>query len=203
MTTNTFFGSSDLDLRPARMQRDTMHVWVQECPGCHLVSSDLSYPEPDAVKTIARDDYQALIEPPLPKELAGLPELANRLLRNAMFFEQDEGKFAQRVLRAAWDCDDHGLTELANTIRKRAANSLQRLAPFNQSSSHNSLGVLLTDILRRSGQFEKAIEHAAQMEGLEAVQHHSYMLKVLAFQKQLCADQDAKVYTLDQAGSAS
>ncbi len=41
LSTNTM-GAPDLDLRPAEMQRSTMHLWVVECPHCGYVANDLS-----------------------------------------------------------------------------------------------------------------------------------------------------------------
>lgn len=39
-STNSF-GYSDLDFRPAEMKRSTMPYWIQECPCCGYVSSDI------------------------------------------------------------------------------------------------------------------------------------------------------------------
>ena len=42
LSTNTFGGGPDLDLRPAEMKRSTMPVWVQECPECGFISGDVT-----------------------------------------------------------------------------------------------------------------------------------------------------------------
>ena len=45
LSTNSFLGSPDLDLRPPEMERSTMSLWLQECPNCGFVSGDLAAAE--------------------------------------------------------------------------------------------------------------------------------------------------------------
>ena len=42
MTSTNSWGRPDLDLRPAPMHRDTMNVWLMECPHCGYVAKGLN-----------------------------------------------------------------------------------------------------------------------------------------------------------------
>src|ERR1044072_678127 len=61
LSTNTF-GTPDLDLRPARMKRDTMDCWVQECPHCRYVAQSLDDKTPGAQEVTEGQDWARLTE---------------------------------------------------------------------------------------------------------------------------------------------
>jgi len=69
MSTNSF-GSPDLDLRPAEMQRSTVWMWVQRCPQCGYCADSLDKAGDGADAVTASASYrEQLVDP-------GLPELA-------------------------------------------------------------------------------------------------------------------------------
>ena len=56
-STNSF-GSPDLDLRPAPMQRDTIHTWVQTCPDCGYSNGKIDRDTSVDKKWLSRESYR-------------------------------------------------------------------------------------------------------------------------------------------------
>lgn len=193
-STNTM-GSPDLDLRPAPMERDTMHGWFQECDSCHYVSVDLAEESNDAKSIVASDDYQALIQD------SDLPPIARRFAMCALLNKHDHEIAGTAFLRAAWVCDDAGNVELANSFRNRTADTLRRLQPFEDSLEQATVGTMLIDVLRRAERFEEATKLANQMLKFKAVKRSEAMLAVVKYQICLCESQSAACHQIEEAVS--
>ena len=69
------FGACDLDLRPPEMKRSTMPLWVEECPFCGYISSDVSKLPVDATEIrkvidfISKESFQRAEEKVFESEL--------------------------------------------------------------------------------------------------------------------------------------
>jgi len=191
------FGSPDLDLRPAPLARYNSAYDVQRCPHCGYCAPDISAPlVTEAAKhLIASDAYQSQLNH------ADFPEVANTFICWALLAEAEGGDpkaTAWAYLKAAWACDDDNQGVLARHCRVRAAEYFQQGASDNDAGSEDpgSDEALLTDVLRRTGQFDSA--RAVCEQGL-AMAENQVIQAVLRFQQSLIARQDTGCHTIEQA----
>jgi hypothetical protein len=185
MSTNAF-GSSDLDLRPPPMQRSTMSAWLQLCPHCGHCAPDLRKPPADAA-VLRSPAYRAALE------RADVPELARRFLAYGVAVGPVESQEAADAhLHAAWACDDASQAEQAAECRRRAAEWFRQCKPFADDVGGVTVGAVLVDVLRRSGQFAEAAAECADLLASSAAT--GTLRKVLEFQQRLIAGADRAGY---------
>jgi hypothetical protein len=156
LSTNAF-GSPDLDLRPPGMQRSTIEVRLQCCPGCGHCTPDLSKGKSDSA-LVASPEYRGILDD------ERFPELAGRFLARALLVAgSDLGEAAHWRLCAAWARDDAEMNQGAMQCRHAAAALFEQQRPFGDGEGGLSQGAVFIDVLRRAGQFEQA---AAECESL-------------------------------------
>lgn len=208
MSTNTL-GSPDLDLRPAEMQRSTMEFWVVECPECQCVQMEDEREKFD-LDFIRSGEYRALIHALLPKMANRYNRLAVLMLHMGALWDCDDHGYsedtyvfrkraAEAYRYAAWDCDDHGYEKEAVLFRERAAD-LYLGGRFTAEIESPTDSVICVDLLRRSGQFYRAIEIAdATLKRYEVAtldREQAIMKAVLIFQKAKCEANNTDCYTV-------
>lgn len=184
------FGSPDLDLRPAEMQRSSMHVWLQECTECHYVAEDIEKSSTKAGDVINSTEYQEI------RNNIKLPELVSRFLRFSLLHENDYESSGIAKLRAAWVCDDNGDDNLAKKCRNDAADCLNKLQPFDDSEEGIGLGCRLVDILRRSSRFEESNKLSSQLKISKTVASNEFTRSILNFQEELCRKKNIQCYNI-------
>jgi hypothetical protein len=188
------FGSADLDLRPPEMARSTMGTWLQQCPHCHFVNTDLSEPIPDIGHLLQSAAIQRIMTdaatPPLAKKFACFAELQRG---------RDAYESGEAALRAAWVCDDAELTELAREFRNQAIEALLPLPPSLGGEGQIVLRVRLVDILRRANRFVEAAQLATELSAEPGVRSNEILAAVIAFQNRLCSARDDTGYTIAAA----
>lgn len=116
VSTNTFFGSPDLDTRPPEMKRSTIFTWVRRCHYCGYCASDIKKAPAHASMTVKSPEYrQQLLDPTF-------PELANSFLCKGLIDASSENYAvsAWALIYAAWACDDAEALEPATVCRCRA-----------------------------------------------------------------------------------
>lgn len=195
------FGSPDLDLRPAPLARYNLGYDVQQCPNCGYCAADISIPlESDVAQNLVLSDgYQSQLHH------ADFPELAKQFICLALLAEAegDLQATAWAYLRAAWACDDDGQDAQASHCRARAAEYFQQ---GHSADAEDELDVdekgsqeaLLSDVLRRAGQFESA--QAVCEQGLR-VATSDVLQAVLRYEHSLISRQDTGCYTIENAMS--
>lgn len=189
------FGSSDLDLRPPEMRRSTMRAWLQECPHCRYIASDISQPMGD-LSLIARPEYGGLLND------QQFPDLARRFLAHAFLFDaSDPATAGLSRLHAAWVCDDSGQLEPAAECRKLAAECFASLKPFEDSEPGVTQGAVLVDVLRRSGSFDQATSECGELLTFRSAQ--GLLRQVLEYQHRLIAECDSATHTVEEATSSA
>ncbi len=152
------FGASDLDLRPPEMKRSTMPLWVEECPFCGYVSSDISKLPVDAsevskvIDFISRESFQRTEKKVFASELAC--KFYKQYMLSREFGDNEKSFYA--LLHAAWACDDKNDKENAILCRKIALEFLENLI-LNDKDNEN-LRLQKADLLRRSGDFDAVIK---------------------------------------------
>lgn len=185
LTSTNCFGSPDLDLRPAQMQRSTMDLWVQRCPECGFVSeqvSDLCTVTKDFIESydyVNSDSFQF-------KSF-----LADTFYKQHMILLESK-KYVDAysgLLHCAWACDDRWDTENAIKIRKKMV-SLFPCLPTTKRKNPNIVAQYV-DVLRRSGDFDKVI---IDFENYEV--DNDLIKKIIDFQVKLSKERDDRVYTV-------
>lgn len=198
-STNSF-GSPDLDLRPAEMQRSTMHHWLQECPTCGYVADSIAIAPSEAGRSAAASDaYRALIDARSPRALYSR-------FRRATLSADAEGltdRTARMALCAAWAADDAGLEDEARACRRLAARGYAAVIAEGAADGEAldaeaiaTLRVIRIDALRRAGDFEEAAQEA---DRLVAEDPDAIIQDVARFQAGRARQRDAGRHTVADA----
>jgi len=187
-------GSADLDTRPSEMKRSTIFAWVQRCPECGYCAFNVGSPLEGAKSVVRSIEYKKQLED------STFPELANSFLCKAMIDRESKDYSAATwaLIYAAWVCDDSGHASQATACRKRAADMLAIAEEQGQQMLHQEGAdtAVLVDLLRRSGQFEKARQVIEKRRGSISEDIIAY---VLDFQIALIDKQDLSCHTIDEA----
>ena len=178
-SSNTF-GSSDLDLRPAPMMRNTMAWWIQECPFCGYVSNSVS--------DITSVDEEWLLSEEFKRyeQKNFLSKLAEKFYRAYLISSKDDNKknMYYNAIHAAWVCDDCGDVNNAIFCRKLAIKAIKKIQPYKEDYD-----VIRADLLRRSCQFEKLIK-----EYSDKVFTTDLLNKIIQFQILKAKEKDVGCY---------
>lgn len=180
-------GYPDLDLRPPEMQRSTMRVWAQQCPGCGLVAADLAQEQGDIGDLLLSERYCSV------RTNGSLPQLTSRFWCAAMV-DDDRGDHRagfHSMLCAAWAADDAHLEELAQQCRRLAIESFNRDPDEVWDSRFQ-----LLDVLRRASLWSEA---EALVNDLQQPTPSPQLSKVVEFQSKLVAERDHRSYTFGDA----
>lgn len=188
-STNSF-GSPDLDLRPPGMERETMGVWVHECPYCGYVSHDVEQLSEVTLDWLESWEYTTC------DGINFQSELARRFYKYYKI-NMYEGKIeaaAFSALHAAWACDDNARDkENAIICRKCAIPLFDKMIKAGHENRETFM-VLTADLLRRSGDFEKLINNYSSMRFEEDI-----LRKVIIFELKKASVGDDACYRVADA----
>lgn len=150
-STNSF-GSPDLDLRPAEMQRSTMAYWVLKCPQCGFVAYDIEE-ETSVDRAFLNSEEYVTCE-----GRAFASSLAEDFYKIYMIARNDDRSHVcfNALQNAAWACDDAADQENAIHCRKLLLPILEQEIAANEHMAENLL-IIKADIMRRAGMFEELI----------------------------------------------
>jgi len=187
-------GSPDLDTRPPEMKRSTIFAWVQRCPDCGYCSSDLSVSRPGADAAVNSPDYKDQLNNP------AYPELANSFLCKAIV-DRESFNLSEETwdfIHAAWACDDSQNHRQASECRRRAAETLlmANYCGEKMADQEGATTALLVDLLRRSGQFDRA-KHI--IESRRNLTTEDIIRRILDFQYALIQRNDTHSHTIEEA----
>jgi hypothetical protein len=127
------------------------------------------------------------------------PELADSFLCSSMIMESQEvfGLAAWESLQAAWSCDDAENNDKAVECRLRAADLFPKAIENNETIMEDAGGgtyeALLTDILRRAGEFDRAGEIC--QAGIDAGAE-DFILDILNYELALIGDEDTSCHSV-------
>lgn len=185
------FGSPDLDLRPAPMNRDTMCFWVQECPHCGYVASDIDEPTEVTLEQVKSGSFSTTADK------LGLKGLARLFLIQAstkeMVYGDHRGAF-HAALHAAWACDDDRMVKKAVACRKLALDYVNQVLDQPEVENAEQLLVQRMDVMRRAGLFDRMILEYDGMELSEEI-----LTRIQNFQLERARAKDTKCYTVRDA----
>lgn len=210
MSTNSC--GMDLDTRPQGMARYTAEYEIQYCENCHYANYDISE-KPDWLdeKILTSDAYLSIVEQYEMPMLFGRKfslddEIKTRYSTPKAFLLSsylhasvgDERSAGMLSLKAAWVFDDICDTSSATDARKQAAeylsNYISQEGDNDKRGKHN-IAIMLVDIYRRIGEFDKAKEKAEQ---LLAVEENDFIKKILQYQISLIDAQDKSCHSVDE-----
>lgn len=188
------FGSPDLDTRPPEMKRSTIFAWVQRCPDCGYCASDVSVSRPGVDAVVNSPDYKDQLNNPT------YPELANSFLckaildRASLSLSEETWDF----VHAAWACDDSQNHEQASECRRRAAETFLIAEHCGEkvTDQEGATTAILVDLLRRSGQFDRA---KYIIESRRNLITNDIVRKILNFQYALIQRNDTYSHTVEEA----
>jgi hypothetical protein len=185
MSSNSF-GSRDLDQRPPEMMRSTMASWLQECPFCGYVATDIGKIDETARGFVRTPAFQALCADPAPD-----PVTRRFLVRAAIDAHGGdmESAFTQ-TLSAAWVADDSGRSSEATALRLRAA------AYAAAKAASLDTRMVLLDVLRRAEDWSGA-EMLADRLAAEQL-GHPYDT-IVSFHRSKIVAKDTGRYTIADA----
>ena len=130
----------------------------------------------------------------------GIPELARRWACWSLLQERSGGYAAAgwAALRAAWVCDDAGVTNGADRYRASAIESFLRAQEARRRFAGGRISeqLILVDLCRRNRRFDCAIWLCQELQSSGAPDH---IQEVVAFQLHRAQQGDSQAYTLDDA----
>jgi hypothetical protein len=196
-STNSF-GSSDLDLRPPPMKRDTMPYWLDECPKCHLVCEDLESPPEGSAKVIATSEYLSLA-----KE-EDVPDLC-RIFRAWSYLADQIGmktEAATSRLHSAWAADDVSNAAMAKAERIAAAARFSELRDNKQPypEQKGTAELLIADLWRRAENWPIALKEANN--GCE-IADDPFIKRLCVYEARLIESRDTARHTVEEVGKAA
>ena len=190
------FGSMDLDTRPPEMRRSTIDLWVHECESCGFVSEQLSEAS-DAERVVVRSGrYRAELE------RKDRPRMASRFVCRALLREA-EGDLVNagwRRLHAAWVCDDEEQADEAREQRMSAVAVFERTRAAGGEVMAGTPGgdeLLLAELLRRTGELERAMERCEAGLALDDVPE--FIRSCLELERRLIEAGDTACHTVGEA----
>jgi hypothetical protein len=192
LSSDNNFGTPDLDLRPSEIERSTLPYLIQTCSTCGYCSPDISVIEPRAVELVQAEIYKLRLKD------RKFPELANAFLCWCLLQEVcgKTESAAWAAIHAAWACDDAGETGGAALCRIKAVDLLRAAIRGRKIRGSSSVLALMTDLLRRAGRFEEALDLC--VKGLER-RYQKPVHTLLRFQRELCFKKDMACYTVADA----
>ena len=191
-------GASDLDARPPEPERSTIQHWIQRCPACGYCAPDIAKGDKEMANIIQSPGYK--------KQLGSSdsPELANSFLCWTLIQEEvSQNKIAGwTAVKAAWACDDAAYMDAARECRKRAIALLEMARQKGQWFADNAgtEEAVIVDLLRRSGQFEQAMQICDERL---AMKPDTFISKIMNYQKQLIRKSDDDRHSTSEIGGDS
>lgn len=182
------FGYPDLDFRPPSMYRQTMDYWMQECPNCGYVNTQLNQPSDLPKETIFNIYHE--IE-------SGFDWGQTYAIRFAklgamLAKSNDYCGAASQFLRVAWIFDDHRDERSATHWRKVAIEHVDSQMNRSQERISEEIICIRADMLRRAGNFQAVLEID------ESQLCHDIHIRLIKYQKELSEYGDRATHTLDE-----
>ena len=195
MGSTSSFGAMDLDTRPPPLRRSTMELWVHECDECGYVAPELEKALVGDARIVGSAEYRAELK------CAGRERLANRMVCRSLL-EVAAGNLVTagwRRLHAVWACDDASAVEEARTQRLVALELFEQARASGQRVMKSVEGgdeVLLADIARRSGEFERALIFCDA--GLALTGVPAFVRSILGFERGLVLARDSACHSVGE-----
>ena len=182
-------GMRDLDTRLPGLSRNMMHLFMEKCPKCGYVNTDISLLLTDFNKEeLKNEKYQKVLE----------DDTINFALKKFVLYailqqKRDNKKAGMAYLKAAWIADDAKKIKEARLLRSKAIKYLE-LSLEDEEENKDNVNLIIVDLYRRIGMFEEASDYAKYLLnnfGLE-----KYKQNILLYQIKLCKEEDTLDHTI-------
>ena len=184
-------GYPTLDCRPQRMGEDPIYVIIDKCPYCKYTAFDISEEIPGLDSELLKSkEFKDIVEKFEKHGVAG-NYLIYAYLNESV---EDYNAAAINYLHAAWIFDDSRNIQYALKARQKAASSFLKLED-GELSVTNLFQTL--DLLRRTKQFDKALEFLEPLE--EVFNDRDIFHALILFQKELIKNKDSDEYKTKDA----
>ncbi len=191
LSTNTFGGSADLDLRPPEMKRSTMPYWVQICPHCQNVARDIEKAKNFDKGILKQEEYIKCNNIKFPDDLS---KKFYRYYLISLSIGDVNAAF-NGIRNSAWACDDMGSIESAKKCRKLAIDLLSKLIKItNDVKIKESMLGVKADMLRRMEKFDDLIFEYSNLNFNE-----ERIKKIIEFEIEKAREKDSSTYTINEA----
>jgi len=175
------------------MARSTIDMWVQKCPSCGYCAPDISERIKKSSEVVHSDSYQQQLNS------QEFPKLANSFLCFSLI-QESAGEYAKAGLasiHAAWVCDDADSDAGSQKCRKKAVTLLEKAKENGQRFAEQAglEEAIMVDLLRRSGQFELALNTCEY--GLKK-NPERIISDILRFQKVLISKSEVACHTIGE-----
>jgi hypothetical protein len=188
---------TELDGCPVGMARDAHVGEPLRCPKCGYCSPDLSFSAEGLAEFVESPVYQGALGAP------GMPELVARCIcasgvTDLAGYLGDSYNFR---MMAAYLCDDAGMEADARACRQSALTTLDEVLGKGYLVAHDRIDqlIVVADLCRRTGQFDKAAEPSAVLLAELAADPGDWRLPVAEFQAALIAGEDDQAHTYGEA----
>ena len=179
-------GKPDLDLRPAETVRSTMPVWVNECPNCGYVSSEVSDKTSITIGFLKSPEFITCDGIPFASDLA---RKFYKYYKINMADHNSEDAF-HAILHAAWACDDIHDSDNAKLCRLFSLPLIDRLIR-ETADDKDTYMLIKADLLRRTGKYNELVA------GYSSVKFSDPLLNsILAFQIKRAQEHDPRCYSV-------
>lgn len=186
--------SPDLDTRPSEMARSTMHSWIQRCPNCGFCAVDASKFDGRCREILLSDDYQNAL-----RGGNDTPKLPVAFHCAAMLYEAcgDRASAGWEHLHLAWIYDDTKQSDLALNHRNKAADLFLSILNNGESfsSQDGASEAIVTDVLRRAGRGQEALQLAEQALTKSI---SPFIKSVIVFERDLISNNDTAVHFMEE-----
>lgn len=189
LASTSVFGSPDLDLRPSEMKRSTMGTWIQECPECGYISSEVSDPTNVTRMWLMSAKYRTCNGNTFSSALA---ERFYKYYMINMYDDKIEDAFFA-ILHAAWACDDMEDNNKARYCREIAISLATQMIEEDHPNKSTFL-LMRADLMRRSTHFEELIETYSSLTFEDKL-----LDQILAFEIEKAKNRDASCYRVKDA----
>jgi len=167
---------SDLDTRRHHYGFDPIYLYIKQCPSCGYCAYELNKYTIMLGKVMTEAEKRLIEEKNVKiKEIVGSetyqaqlkdtswPQAANKYYCSSLICEQigEMETAASSCHKAAWICDDIGDQQSSDFFRIRTAELLIRVIEGSEKITPEniaSLKLIISDLYRRAGEFEKARE---------------------------------------------
>jgi len=171
-----------------------MHQWIQCCPDCGYCSPDITEIETGIAEIVRAVTYQDQFKSQNYNQLANSFRCYSRICESSSNFSDAGWSY----LHAAWVCDDYQNFEGSINCRKESARLFLTTNEMDLKFhvDKDTEDAIMLDVLRRSGQFEKALKLSEKVLQREPTE---IMKKIMNFHMALIDNQDMACYTIDDA----
>lgn len=165
------FGDQDTEMRNYAVGVDPLDLFVVVCPHCGYVAYNLE----NEIQTGRVEEIKRLVAAFYAnkhgnKETLPVYEKYELLAAIKQILQESDETIAETFLRAAWKADDLFQDGSANHYRKQAATYITKLLESCLDQSEKaSIQLRLSEVYRRSGEFESALELLEIIEANNAV----------------------------------